>query len=79
MSIRNWIALKRFRIAYLIHLFRDPTLREMANIEGGTREMRNMMLHRKHGAWEAKAPKPEDYGLPPDTPRTKHLERQQRG
>ncbi len=72
--LTRWIAVRRYRIALHIHEFRVP-IRWGDPLYGRTREERNKTIGIISDRWDAKAPRPEDYGLPPDTAPTKEIER----
>lgn len=72
---RRWIAVKRYRWAVLLHALRDP-IRYGDPLYGRDRETRNKNIRLMSERWDAKGPRPEDFGLPADTAPTKHLERE---
>ena len=68
-TIGKWFAIKRYQLAQFMHLVRDNTLVKIATDPvfdrsiGSTREERNKNLCLMGERWDAKGPKPEDYGL----------------
>lgn len=69
---RRWLAIKRYRWALFRHLLRDDTLVKIATNPtfdrsiGSTRDERNKNLRLMGERWDARGPKPEDYGLRPE-------------
>ena len=72
-KIERWIRTKRYRWAVFLHSCRvpikwgDPTL--------GAGDVRRANLDMMMDRWDAKEPKPEAYGLPAGTARSKEMER----
>jgi hypothetical protein len=61
-GFRRWLAIKRYRWAFFWHAVNQPPLSE--NISRG--ELRRQTILLLGSRWDAKGPKPEDYGLRPE-------------
>lgn len=72
-SLRRWVAVKRFRLAVFVHACKLPI--NDPDALGRNREQRDGNISLLADRWFQQGPKPEDYGLPPDTARSKELER----
>ena len=72
------INLRRYRFAVWLHELRVP-IHWGDPLYGRSREQRNKTIGIISDRWDEMAPKPEDFGLPPDTAPTKHLERMENG
>lgn len=78
-ALARWLAVKRYRFAHFRHWMRYPSMAGHPLL-GKSRAERNRNLDMMFDRWAAKGPKPEHYGLPPDTAPTKEKEiEQQRG
>ncbi len=66
--LARWVAVKRYRWAQFWHAVRVP-IRWGDPLYGRDREQRNKTIQLIAERWDARAPRPEDYGLPPDHPK----------
>ncbi len=61
-----WWRRKRYRLASILHALRDPTPLG-SPLLGKDRLTRNKNIRLMTERWWAKAPRPEDYGLPAES------------